>query len=42
MGVGKMMGWFSYNWLIYGIFVMNIAIIGCIRHNATFMTNTRE
>jgi hypothetical protein len=27
VGVGKMMGWFSYNWLIYSGFVINIFLV---------------
>jgi hypothetical protein len=26
-GIGKLMGWFSYNWLIYTMFIMDLIIL---------------
>lgn len=38
VGVGKFMGWFSYDWLIYGMFFMDAVIILFARLNAQILT----
>lgn len=42
VGVGKMMGWFSYNWLIYGMGLMDLVIFGLARWNARVMGEVRD
>jgi hypothetical protein len=37
-GIGKMMGWFSYNWLIYGMFLMVSVIYILNRINTYILT----
>lgn len=39
VGVGKFMNWFSYDWLIFGMLIMDAAIIGIVRMNAKIMSD---
>lgn len=37
--VGKLMGWFSYNWLLYSIGMMNVALVFVMMANERVLVN---
>lgn len=42
VGVGKMMSWFSYNWLIFGMACFNLAILVANRVNHHIMSRNQS
>lgn len=42
VGVGKLMGWFSYNWFIYSIVFMCLGIYGISKWNTKIMSEENE
>ncbi len=40
--MGKFMDWFSYNWLIYGMTIMDLVIILLMRGNRMIIRSTRD
>lgn len=39
--VGKMMEWFSYNWLLYSVLVIDIMLVLLISTNANILLKTK-
>ena len=40
--MGKFMDWFSYNWLIYGMTIMDLVIILLMRGNRMIIRSSRD
>jgi hypothetical protein len=41
-GIGKLMGWFSYNWLIYSMLIIDILILLINKINKKILMKERD